>query len=93
MPRCSAGLIYNFPDFDPGLSLIFVFFELCAEILEASPLTRGCHLIMVLLGLWLSRDVLLSAENRGFREPMPASLLPDALYDPRDHGALLRAGF
>jgi hypothetical protein len=93
LPQCSAGLIYNFPGFDPGLSLVYVFYELCVKILEVSPLTRGHHLISVLSGLWLSRDALLSFENRGFRALAPASLFPDALYDPRGCGALLQGMF
>jgi hypothetical protein len=93
LPWCSAGLIYNFPGFDPRLSLVFIFYELCVEILEASPLTRGRHLISVLSGLWLSRDALLSSENRGFRALAPASLFSNALYDPRGCGALLQGRF
>jgi hypothetical protein len=31
-------LIYNFLGFDLGLSLVFAFYELCAETLEVSPL-------------------------------------------------------
>ena len=91
MPWCLARVIYNFSSFDPGLSLVFD--ELCTEILEVSPLTRGRHLILVPPGLWLSWDALLSAENRGFRALASASLFTGALYDPRGRGALLQASF
>ena len=93
VPRCLARLIYNFLGFDLGLSLIFIIYELCTKNLEASPLTRGCHLILTSPGLWLSWDALLSTKNRGFTTPTLASLLHDALYDLRGHGALLWVGF
>ena len=86
-------MICNFPSFDLGLSLVFVFYELCAEILKASPLIRGHRLILAPSGLWFSWDALLSTENQGFRAPALVSLLPDALYDPRGRGALLWTGF